>query len=144
MNLAAAAAGGSSFDGWAGGGCAGTGGCTVTMNAPTGVTATFNPLVYSISGTVTSGGALPGVTMTLSGAGSGTTTTDGNGYYIFSNLADGGYTVTPSMAGYMMSPLNRAVTLSGADLTWQDFTATILPSPDIMANDFMMGAVGSN
>ncbi len=42
VTLTAAASAGSTFGGWSGGGCSGTGGCTVTMNAATAVTATFN------------------------------------------------------------------------------------------------------
>jgi hypothetical protein len=42
VTLAASAAAGSTFTGWSGGGCSGTGTCTVTMNAPTSVTATFD------------------------------------------------------------------------------------------------------
>jgi hypothetical protein len=40
--LAAIAASGSTFTGWSGGGCSGTGACVVTLNADTTVTATFN------------------------------------------------------------------------------------------------------
>ncbi len=42
VTLNAAAAGGSTFGGWSGGGCGGTGSCAVTMNAATTVTATFS------------------------------------------------------------------------------------------------------
>ena len=42
VTLAAAPGAGSSFGGWSGGGCAGTGPCVVTMEADTTVTATFN------------------------------------------------------------------------------------------------------
>jgi hypothetical protein len=40
--LTATAAEGSTFAGWSGGGCNGTGGCSVTVTAATAVTATFN------------------------------------------------------------------------------------------------------
>lgn len=40
--LSAVAASGSTFAGWSGGGCSGTGFCTLTMNAAQNVTATFN------------------------------------------------------------------------------------------------------
>jgi hypothetical protein len=57
---------------------------------------------FSISGRVTDGfnNALGGVTVTLSGTQSGTTTSDVNGNYSFNNLSAGGnYNLTPSKAG---------------------------------------------
>jgi hypothetical protein len=62
VTLTAAAAGDSTFTGWSGGGCAGTGVCTVTMTAATTVTATFTRQTFPLtvdragtgSGTVTS------------------------------------------------------------------------------------------
>ncbi|HNX50200.1 MAG TPA: hypothetical protein PKL08_08555 [Thermoanaerobaculaceae bacterium] len=86
---------------------------TVTTGTPT----------YSISGTV-SGAVASGVTMTLSGAGTGTTTTDATGSYTFSGRANGSYTVTPSLAGYTFSPTSIAVTISGANQTGKNFTST--------------------
>src|SRR5207249_8117181 len=41
VTLTAAPAAGSTFSGWSGGGCSGTGTCTVTLSAATTVTATF-------------------------------------------------------------------------------------------------------
>lgn len=57
VNLTAAAAANSTFTGWSGGTCAGTGGCAVTMDAARSVTATF---------------ALRQYTLTVARAGSGT------------------------------------------------------------------------
>jgi hypothetical protein len=62
VTLTATAGVGSSFVGWSGGGCSGTGTCAVTLTAPTNVTATFNQaqVVLTVnrtgngSGTVTS------------------------------------------------------------------------------------------
>lgn len=42
VTLTAAPANGSTFTGWSGGGCSGTGSCSVTMTAATSVVATFN------------------------------------------------------------------------------------------------------
>jgi hypothetical protein len=58
VTLAAAAAAGSTFAGWSGGGCTGTGTCIVTMNAAQTVTATFNTQTFPLTVAVTgSGGA---------------------------------------------------------------------------------------
>ena len=53
--LTASAATGSVFAGWSGGGCSGTGTCTVTMSANQGVTATFNATSTFTLTVVTSG-----------------------------------------------------------------------------------------
>ncbi len=83
---------------------------------------------YSISGTV-SGATQQGVTITLSGPNSGTAVTASNGTYTFSGLVTSGtYTVTPSKSGYTFTPSNTAVSLSGADVTGQNFTATAVPT----------------
>ena len=60
VTLSAAAHPGSVFIGWSGGGCSGTGSCTVTLNADTAVTATFV--------------APRALTVTKAGSGSGTVT----------------------------------------------------------------------
>jgi len=44
VNLTASPTGGSSFAGWSGGGCSGTGNCTVTVSGSITVAATFNPV----------------------------------------------------------------------------------------------------
>src|SRR5437773_8686827 len=48
VTLTAAAAGGSTFAGWSGGGCSGTGSCVGTMNAATTVAATFNVQTFTL------------------------------------------------------------------------------------------------
>lgn len=56
ITLTAQAAGGSTFAGWSGGGCSGTGNCTLTLNAATTVTATFNTTPSNYTLTVTTSG----------------------------------------------------------------------------------------
>ncbi|MFL6211225.1 MAG: carboxypeptidase regulatory-like domain-containing protein [Pyrinomonadaceae bacterium] len=66
-----------------------------------------------IRGRVTdaSGAPLTGVTVALSGAQSGISTTDGNGNYIFVNVSEGGtYTVTPARTSYSFEPPNTTFT----------------------------------
>jgi hypothetical protein len=79
---------------------------------------------HAISGTV-AGAVSQGVAVTLSGASSASTTTNGVGYYAFTGLADGDYIVTPSLEGYEFNPPNRSVTVSGADVDEQDFAASV-------------------
>ena len=60
VTLTATPAAGSTFEGWTGGGCAGTGTCTVTLTGNTTVTARFGVRQFTLSvtregnGTVTS------------------------------------------------------------------------------------------
>ncbi|HEX9927729.1 MAG TPA: carboxypeptidase regulatory-like domain-containing protein [Pyrinomonadaceae bacterium] len=83
-----------------------------------------------ISGNVTkNGNALPGVTVYLSGSASGSTTTDGSGYYEFTGLLiNGTYTVTPSLANHVFSDTvsnNSSVTFTNVqEDKIADFIAT--------------------
>jgi hypothetical protein len=98
VTLTATASSGSTFTGWSGGGCSGTGICTVTMNGDQAVTAAFasNPtldvnLAGAGAGSVSDGGAIscpsgcsaafaPGTTVTLTAtASSGATFTGWSG-----------------------------------------------------------------
>jgi hypothetical protein len=81
------------------------------------------PTTYSVSGTVTGSGgaALPGVSVSN---GSTSVTTNASGVYTFSGLGNGGYTLTPSLSGYTFSPVNRSVSVNGANVSGQNFTGT--------------------
>jgi len=100
---------------------------SVTVNsaniAGINFTATAIP-TYSISGTIAGGG---GATLALSGAATQSTTADGSGNYAFSGLFNGQYTVTPTKAGFTISPPNQVVTLTTANMTGVNFTATAAP-----------------
>jgi len=66
VTLTAAADAGSAFGGWSGGGCSGTGACTVTMSAATTVTAAFDFVADTTPdpfGFPPKTGVLPGVTV---------------------------------------------------------------------------------
>jgi len=105
---------------------------------------TIQAAPISISGTISycsnpSLNPVPGVTLTLSGSGSGSTLTDVSGNYTFSSLASGGsYTVTPSKAALTPGSagintvdvvavqrhfLNLGTPLSGCRLTAADVNA---------------------
>jgi FtsP/CotA-like multicopper oxidase with cupredoxin domain len=83
-------------------------------------------VTYSISGTVRTAGGTPiaGVTITLSGDATGSTTTNAQGNYTLSGLSKGNYTVTPGLAPYTFSPVSRNVTVNNANVTAQNFTGT--------------------
>jgi hypothetical protein len=105
--------------------------CTVTKFGYITVMTTVPPdlATYTVSGTVTSGGVgLSGVTMTAPGAGLGTATTDSSGYYLLPGVANGTYTVTPSMTGYTFSPTSTSVTVNGANQAGNNFVATQMAS----------------
>jgi len=91
----------------------------VNFTASDGSSSTFN-----ITGTVSPAAAGTGVTVTLSGAVSAATVTDNNGNYGFGGLASGSYTLTPSNSGYSFSPASQSETVSTADVTGVNFTAS--------------------
>jgi len=92
-------------------------------------TATAIATSFGVSGRVTAGGTgLPGVTVTIAGAGNGSTTTDAGGNYSFSGVQNGSCTITASLAGYSFAPFNRAVTVNNGDATGQDFSASAVAS----------------
>jgi hypothetical protein len=57
VNLTATPATGSTFTGWSGGGCSGSGACTVTLGVNTSVNAVFTLNKYTLTGTVTGTGS---------------------------------------------------------------------------------------
>jgi uncharacterized delta-60 repeat protein len=77
----------------------------------------------TVSGTITSSGsALSGVTVTLSGGTTGSATTDASGNYSFS-VTNGSYTITPGKTGFHFAPASAGVTVNNANVTGKDFTA---------------------
>ncbi|MEW6053658.1 MAG: LamG-like jellyroll fold domain-containing protein [Nitrospirota bacterium] len=148
VTLIATASSDSNFTGWNGGGCTGTGNCTVIMNSAVTVTASFDGK-YFISGTVrtpsgsTPGSPIRGVTITLGGDAGGTAITDKNGYYQFAGLPNGNYTLTPSMLNYSFTPATRAVALSERNMYSQNFTGTYSVSGTHSLSGKILTAQGS-
>ena len=93
VTLTATAAANSTFAGWSGGGCAGTGTCSFTVNSNTAVTATFsaNTATYTITATAGTGGSLTpsGSTTVNSGSSQAYAIAPSSGYSIASVLVDG-------------------------------------------------------
>jgi hypothetical protein len=102
---------------------------TVTVNGVNVTGTNFTVQTWSISGTVSPSGS--GTVLTLSGTSTGTATADVSGNYSFTGLLNGSYTVTPSKTGYTFSPANQPVTISSANVTSVNFTATPPPTYSI-------------
>lgn len=83
-------------------------------------TVTINPQTFSISGNAGTGSAQ----VSYSGTASGSVTADGSGNYTISGLTNGSYTITPSMSNFTFSPPSQNETISGANITGVNFTAT--------------------
>jgi inhibitor of cysteine peptidase len=80
--------------------------------------------VFTLSGIATlNGKALPGVTMTLGGDDSATTTTDALGKYSFTTLLKGNYTVSASLAGYVFNPAVTAFSITTVNIATANFAA---------------------
>ncbi|MBK9657260.1 MAG: pre-peptidase C-terminal domain-containing protein [Rhodanobacteraceae bacterium] len=86
-------------------------------------TGTVVASTYSISGTVATSGSV-GISGVTVSTGSASATTNASGAYTISGLANGSYTLTPSLAGYTFSPTSLAATVAGANLTGRNFTGT--------------------
>jgi uncharacterized protein YjbI with pentapeptide repeats len=84
-------------------------------------TGTATASTYSISGTITTstGAAIAGVSVSI---GSSSVSTNSSGQFSFTGLANGSYTLTPSLSGYSFSPASRSVTVNSANVTGQNFT----------------------
>jgi hypothetical protein len=88
-------------------------------------TPTQPPPTYNISGKVSGASA----TLTLSGAASRSTSTDGSGNFSFTGLPNGSYIVAPSASGFTFSPATASVSISGASKTGVNFTASAVAIP---------------
>jgi len=87
----------------------------------------FTVTSYSISGHITlsgGSGSPADISIVLSGTQNGSTNPDLNGDYSFTGLAPGGYTVTPTLAGFVFEPLNRTWPSLSSDISDADFTGS--------------------
>jgi len=81
------------------------------------------PSTWSVSGTVmTSAGV--GISGATISTGTSSTTTNSSGAWALGGLANGSYTMTPSLSGYTFSPASSSVTVSGANISGVNFTGT--------------------
>ncbi|MFH1957785.1 MAG: two-component regulator propeller domain-containing protein [bacterium] len=93
---------------------------------------------YNISGYVktSSSAGISGVTLNLTGMASGSAATDSTGYYTFTGLGFGNYTVTPVKTDYTFTPAAiSTISLNGAFTGW-DFSgafSNVAITPDQVA-----------
>jgi hypothetical protein len=87
---------------------------------------------------------LLGVTINLTGAATGSTTTDVNGNYSFTALPTGSYTVVPSLAGNTFNPASTAVTISGGNVTVSNFAEATNTAVTSSLSGTVSGAVAQN
>jgi hypothetical protein len=99
---------------------------TLTKSAVVMVALKVAAATFSISGNA----GVAGASVALTGTSSGSTTADGSGNYSFTGLANGSYTVTPTLSGYTFSPTNQGETVSGSNITGVNFTATSTSPPN--------------
>jgi hypothetical protein len=97
----------------------------VTISGAHNLAVDFSSIIlgYPVSGTVA---GAPGITITLSGATTQTTTTDASGNYSFLTVPNGTYTITPANPGFSIAPVSQSITVANAALTGINFTATQL------------------
>ena len=100
---------------------------SITTSIPT-TTTTVLPALHSISGFI-KGDVIADVPIKLSGKASKTITTKENGYYKFSNLDSGYYTITPQCEECDFEPRNYLVQNLTSDLYNMDFISTLFKAP---------------
>ncbi len=84
-----------------------------------GVNFTTTVLTYAISGTI-SGGA--GATVSISGTTAASTVADASGNYSIAGLANGTYTIIPSLVGSVFTPTSMNAVVANANVTAANFT----------------------
>jgi beta-glucanase (GH16 family) len=95
----------------------------------------------TISGTISPANLGSGVQLSLTGGGA--TTANALGAYTFSGVADGTYTVTPASSAATFSPVSAQVTVSGANVSGVNFTATSANAGAFFFDDFNGSSLSS-
>jgi uncharacterized repeat protein (TIGR02543 family) len=122
VDVTATAATGYVFDHWSGA-CSGNGACSITMDADKTVTANFTAITtYTISGNA----GVTGATLSYTDGSAKTATAGSGGAYSLTVSSGWGGTVTPSLAGYTFSPVNKNYTNVTANKTGEDYIATAI------------------
>ncbi len=115
-----------------------------TGTASIDISATSVTPTYAISGYITDSGgtAINGITVSLSGSVSGSTTTSVNGYYQFPGLLQGGsYTITPSNSSWSFIPISISTGSLTANLSNPNFVGTAVVTS---GNTYYLSPTGSD
>jgi hypothetical protein len=112
----------------------------VTVNGAdvTGLDFTAIAARYSISGTV-SGLTAAGVTLSLAGVETASTTTDASGNFTLNGIANGSYTLTPSKGGYAFYPATITLAVNGVALAGRNFAAMVAPTKLVLDSSGING-----
>ncbi len=94
---------------------------------------------YAISGM----SGINGASLALSGTATSSTTASVAGAYSFSGLANGTYTITPTLTGYVFVPSSTSVTISGTSLSGINFQ-TFAAAPPAPATVLTFSSVGAS
>lgn len=100
------------------------------------------PQTFSITGTIGGTGG-SGTTVTLTGTSSATTTANASGVYTFTGLAKGSYTVKPTHTGFTFSPVSLAESITTANISGANFTATATVPQTFSITGTISGSGGS-
>jgi len=98
---------------------------------------------YTISGTV-GGDTLKDVAISLTGNATKSTTTDANGKFLLSGLANGDYTIAAKKMGYTFNPSNTALTVKEVNISDVTFTGTLDSASTNVISGTVTGAVIDN
>jgi hypothetical protein len=97
----------------------------------TGRNFTLTPANGTITGTISGISPASGITITLSGAAAGSTTTDASGVYSFS-VQPGTYAITPTVpSGYSSTPTSGSQTVTSNSTKTQNFVFSVVPTGTI-------------
>jgi hypothetical protein len=97
---------------------------TQTLSASYKVTMSMWGQASQGSWVISGNAGIAGATISYTGTATGSVVADGTGNYATSTLANGSYTLTPSLSGYTFSASSSSKTISSADITAVTFTAT--------------------
>jgi Right handed beta helix region len=104
-----------------------------------------NPLppTSTISGSITPATLGAGIAVSLTGAETVETTTDGSGNYRFSGLPSGNYTVTPVKSNVVFSPASLNITATGSPITGANFSASAPAASSTISGSITPATLGA-